>query len=252
MSILQSLPFNQSESGPEYVDGIGNFCITIAGRTPSHSPLASLFFLDSHGQIPSIMRNPDYEPIKQSQIDWFTTLCQAERSAREQDGGSSHAHLSLVFQHIPLPEFGDRTLSIQSGRRREPAESPRQNSHFYDALVSEGVSAFGCGHDHANDFCALLPQRTENGVITDQPGPKPRPWLCYGGASGFGGYGSYGKTRFHRRMRVWQLDTDTGSLHTWKRVEYAENRVDEQVLVAHGTVVDDAKEEERARSCVLS
>lgn len=219
------------------------------GPASSRRSLATLYFLDSHGRIPSNRRSPDYEPIKQSQIDWFTTSCQAERSAREKDGYVSHPYLSLVFQHIPLPEFEDRSLNIRSGRRREPSEGPRQNSHFYDALLSEGVSSFGCGHDHGNDFCALLPRRTpDGGDMSDQPGP----WLCYGGASGFGGYGSYATSRFHRRMRVWQLDTSTGSLKTWKRVEYAANRVDEQVLVEHETVVDDPEEAYGGRTCVLT
>lgn len=65
-------------------------------------------------------------------------------------------HLSLVFLHIPLPEFGDRHLIIRNGHRREPIEGPTFNSYFYDALVAEGVSALGCGHNHVNDFCALL------------------------------------------------------------------------------------------------
>jgi hypothetical protein len=39
-------------------------------------------------------------------------------------------------------------------------------------------------------------------------------------------------------MRVWELDTSTGSLKTWKRVEYAVDRVDELVLVESGAVVN--------------
>ena len=187
--------------------------------------------------ISSKINNPDYEPIKQSQIDWFTETSQAQRSAREKDDNHHRFHLSLAFQHIPLPEFGDPYLSICDGHRREPSEGPSFNSHFYDALVKEGISALGCGHDHVNDFCALLPQKTQ------QDGDKHL-WLCYGGGSGFGGYCSYGGTRFHRRTRVWELHTGTGSLKTWKRVEYAMNRVDELVLVESGAVVDPREEDE--------
>lgn len=101
--------------------------------------------------------------------------------------------------------------------------------------MKEGVSALGCGHDHVNDFCALLPQKTQRG---GDDIPEPALWLCYAGGSGFGGYCSYGGTRFHRRMRVWELDANTGSLKTWKRVEYNMDRVDELVLVESGAVVD--------------
>jgi hypothetical protein len=216
--------------------------------------LSTLYFLDSHGQIPSKTRNPDYDPIKQSQIDWFTDTSRAQRSARrrhrekDKDNGNNHFHLSLAFLHIPLPEFGDRRLRIRGGQRRESSESPSFNSHFYDALAREGIAALGCGHDHVNDFCALLPQQQEetkqHGDNTPQPQPQSSLWLCYGGGSGFGGYCSYGGLRFHRRTRVWELDTSTRSLKTWKRVEYAMGRVDELVLVESGAVVDPREEAE--------
>lgn len=235
MSILQDLPFSLCKSGPEQVEGIGNFYLQVLAPAPSQLSLSTLYFLDSHGQIPSKIRNPDYDPIQQSQIDWFTNTSQALRTVREEDDNDDRFHLSLAFLHIPLPEFGDRHLSIRNGHRREPTEGPSINSHFYDALVKGGISALGCGHDHVNDFCALLPQQTlQNGDKT----PQPSLWLCYGGGSGFGGYCSYGSKRFHRRMRVWELNTSTGSLKTWKRVEYAMDAVDELVLVESGAVVD--------------
>ncbi|KAK4068500.1 hypothetical protein Purlil1_13796 [Purpureocillium lilacinum] len=244
MSILRKLPFSLCESGPEHVDGVGNFHLQILAPAPSCLPLSTLYFLDSHGQISSKIRNPDYEPIKQSQIDWFTDTSRAQRTAREKIDNNNPFHLSLAFLHIPLPEFGDRHLSIWNGHRREPSECPSFNSHFYDALVTEGISALGCGHDHVNDFCGLLPKhKQQNGGKTSQPGL----WLCYGGGTGFGGYCSYDGTRFHRRMRVWELDTGTGSLKTWKRVEYAMNRIDELMLVQRGAVVDPAgKDMERS------
>lgn len=249
MSILQHLPFSLCESGPEPVDGIGNFHLQILAPAPSQVSMVNLYFLDSHGQIPSERRNPDYDPIKQSQIDWFTSTCQAQRSAREKDDNGNRLPLSLLFQHIPLPEFGDHRLRIHNGHRGEPTEGPSSNTHFYDALVKEGISAFGCGHDHVNDFCALLPQRTP------QDGNRPvqlGPWLCYGGASGFGGYCSYGKKRFHRKARVWEFNTNDGRLETWTRVEYIKSRVDSLVLVKNGVVVDIPRAKEESRNCVVN
>jgi len=243
MSILQNLPFSLCELGPVHVDGIGNFYLQVLAPAPSQLPLSTLYFLDSHGQIPSKIHNPDYDPIKQSQIDWFTNTSQAQQMARMKDNNDNRFHLSLAFLHIPLPEFGDRHLSICNGHRREPTEGPSFNSHFYDALVEGDISAIGCGHDHVNDFCALLPQQgQQDGDKTPQSGP----WLCYGGGSGFGGYGSYGGQRVQRRARVWELDTSTGSLKTWKRVKYAPGRVDELVLVERGAVVDPLKKDMKA------
>lgn len=231
MSILQKLPFSFCESGPEQVDGIGNFYLQVLAPAPSQLPLSTLYFLDSHGEIESKIRYPDYDPIKQSQIDWFTNTSQAQRRAREKADYNNRFHPTLVFQHIPLPEFRNPHLVIRNGHRGEPSESPSCNSHFYDALVQEGVSAFACGHDHVNDFCALLPQQTQQNSETTR---THSPWLCYGGCSGFGGYCSYNRKGFHRGMRVWELATSGGSLTTWKRVEYATGRVDELVLVENG------------------
>ena len=242
MSILQSLPFSLCEPGPEEVDGVGNFCLQILAPAPSQRRLSTLYFLDSHGQIPSETRDPDYDSIKQSQIDWFTNISREQQSLREKDNNNHRFHLSLSFLHIPPPEFGDVRLSIRNGSRREPSETPSFNSHFYDALAKSGVSALSCGHDHVNDFCALLPRQDD-----DNSPPQPAgPWLCYGGGSGFGGYCSYDGVRFHRRARVWELDTNVGSLRTWKRVEYALDRVDEVVLVEKGRVVDSARDEGEA------
>ena len=72
MLILQNLPFSLCKSGPEQVDGIGNFYLQVLAPALSQLPLLTLYFLDSHGQILSKIHNPDYDPIKQSQIDWFT------------------------------------------------------------------------------------------------------------------------------------------------------------------------------------
>jgi hypothetical protein len=45
-------------------------------------------------------------------------------------------------------------------------------------------------------------------------------------------------------MRVWELDTSTGSLKTWMRVEYATDRVDELVLAESGAVIQTPDEED--------
>ncbi|KAI9742475.1 MAG: purple acid phosphatase [Claussenomyces sp. TS43310] len=247
MSILQNLPFSLCKSGLEQVDGIGNFYLQVLAPAPSQFPLSTLYFLDSHGQIPRIIHNPDYDPIKQSQIDWFTNTSQAQRKAREKDNHNNPFYLPVAFQHIPIPEFGDKDLRIHTGHRREPTEGPRFNSHFYDALAKEGILALCCGHDHVNNFCGLLPQQMQQD--SDET-PQLGPWLCYGGCSGFGAYCSYNSKRFHRQMRVLELDTNTGSLNTWMRVEYNTDRVDERVLVESGAVVDPLREENKGRSCV--
>ena len=236
MALYQELPFSLSDSGSKDVYGVGNYYLQVFDRTSSTVALATLYLLDSHGQINSDTQNPDYEAIQPSQIDWFTKTSQALREEREKnisqekDEHHDHSHTSLVFFHIPIPEFADDSRIIKvGGHRREPTEGPSINTHLYDALVEERVAAVGCGHDHVNDFCARLKD--------DDGEPQHGPWLCYNGGSGYGGYCSYGENRYHRRMRVWELNTHDGSLKTWKRMEYHEQRIDELVLVADGESV---------------
>lgn len=219
MDILRQLPHSLCESGPKDADGVGNYYLQVLHED---KPLATLYLLDSHGQKPSKLKNLDYDYINQSQIDWFTNTSQELRRTSKKD--DTH-HMSLAFMHIPFPEYAGDDLILKAGQRREPTEGPSFNSHFYDALVNERVAAVGCGHDHVNDFCALLPERGLQG-----------PWLCYGGGSGFGGYCSYGKNTYYRRTRVWELDANTSGLRTWKRIEYAKERVDELTLVERGVV----------------
>lgn len=242
MSILQKLPFSLCEPGPEQVDGIGNFYLQVLAPAPSQVSLATLYFLDSHGEIPGRVLSSSYDHIKQSQIDWFLRISQAQRSAHQKD--NIYKNLSIAFFHIPLPEFKEHQLVIRGGCRGEPTEGPIYNSHFYDALTKERISAVGCGHDHVNDFCALLRQGNGN----DDKHPQDGPWLCYGGTGGFGGYCSYGKKRYYRRARIWEFKTDAGILKTWKRVEYALDRVHELLLVKHGSIVNDVEEEDRGES----
>jgi hypothetical protein len=240
MKLLQDVPFNLSEPGPVEVDGVGNFCIDVLGPAGLDVPVLTLYFLDSHGEIrPSWRWKPDYWPIKQSQIDWFAENSQARRRARE-ECNANRLHLSLVFQHIPLPEFKNRDLLIQSGQRGEPTEGPSVNTNFYAALAEEGAVVFSCGHDHVNDFCALLPQQTQqNNSETTHSGP----WLCYGGAIGYGGYCSYGKEFYHRQARVLNFDMDAGSLTTWMRREYNKHQVDKLQLFPREPTVDLPREQ---------
>ncbi|KAL8663600.1 MAG: hypothetical protein Q9202_003788 [Teloschistes flavicans] len=69
MSILRNLPLSLCESGPEQIDGIGNYYLQVLAPAPSELPLSTLYFLDSHGRVPSKILNQDYEAIKQNQID---------------------------------------------------------------------------------------------------------------------------------------------------------------------------------------
>ena len=230
MSLLQTLPFSLSQPGPENVAGVGNYVVEVLAPTSHHSAL-TLYMLDTHALTPDEKHYKGYDWLKQSQIDWFRSTADSLKQSKEH-ARYTHIHMDMAFIHIPLPEYAEKNLVVKGGAWKEGVTAPGFNSHFYDALVEEGVLAVGCGHDHVNDYCALRP--------ADGGGKVMGPWMCYAGGSGFGGYGGYGG--FHRRVRVWEFDTNTGRIVTWKRVECCgedmEKKIDELMIVEGGRVVN--------------
>ncbi len=249
MSILQNLLFSLCESDSEQIDDINNFYLQILIFVSSQLSLSTLYFLNSHDQISSKIQNFDYDSIKQSQIDWFVNAFLAQRSAREKNENDNRFHLFLIFLHISFLEFEDRHLSIRNDHRRKSTENFSFNSHFYDALIKEDISALDCEHDHVNDFCALLSQQTQQ---NDDKILQFDSWLCYEDCSDFEKYCSYDRKRFYRRTRIWEFDTSIESLKTWKRIEHVMNRVDELMLVESRAMIDISEEEDEDRRCVIS
>lgn len=236
MSLLQTLPFSLSRPGPDEVEGVGNYYVEILAPTPSQHSALTVYLLDTHGLTPDEKHYKGYDWLKPSQIAWFRSTAQG---LKKQHAKYSHIHLDMAFIHIPLPEYAERGLITAGGEWKEGVTAPGFNSHFYDALAEEGVVAVGCGHDHVNDYCALRPQATDEQSDNGEKKGKLGPWMCYAGGSGFGGYGGYGG--YHRRVRVWEVDTNAGRVVTWKRVECCgedvERKIDEIVIVEGGSVV---------------
>lgn len=103
--------------------------------------------------------------------------------------------------------------------------SPSRNHSTRDRPLTPR-SPYLCS-DHVNDYCALA----------KSPEDKPQLWMCYAGGSGFGGYAGYGG--YHRRVRVFEIDTNEARISTYKRLEYGdtERKVDEQIIVEVGRIV---------------
>lgn len=101
------------------------------------------------------------------------------------------------------------------------------NSGVLKTLVSlKNVKAVFIGHDHINDFCGNL-----DGV-----------WFCYGGGSGYHGYGMVGWPRRARVILAELLKMEEGTwmglerIRTWKRLDDEMlSMIDEQVLWDQGS-----------------
>ncbi|KAF2741389.1 Metallo-dependent phosphatase [Polyplosphaeria fusca] len=224
MSLYESLPYSLSEAGTTEVAGVGNYYVEVLAHGNNKHSALTLYFLDTHSYSPDEAHFKGYDWIKPNQIDWFKTAAQ---HLKEPHKHYTHIHLDMAFIHIPLPEYG---LEDQEtvGQWKEPITAPGFNTHFKDALVAEGIKVVSCGHDHVNDYCAL--SKNDSTREADL-------WMCYAGGSGFGGYGGWGV--YHRRVRVFEVDSNQAKIKTWKRLEYGDTgkRLDELVIVDAGQVM---------------
>lgn len=248
MSLTESLPWSLSEAGPATVDGVGNYFVEVLARgTSSHSAL-TLYLLDTHGYSPDEARFKGYDWLKKSQIDWLWETATSLRSSAAHREYALH-HLDMAFIHIPLPEYRNTANIVPgSGTPREPPTAPGFNSGAKDVMIENNIFAVSCGHDHANDYCAIESHSDPDSLKEGEEKKKyGKMWLCYAGGSGFGGYGGYGGYR--RRVRVWDFDMNEGRVETWKRVEGGDKeqghgRVDVKVVVEGGRVLDGSVESE--------
>ena len=218
----------------------------------------TLYLLDTHTYSPDEKHYHGYDWLKPDQIAWFRETAGALKAKHAK---YAKIHLDMAFLHIPLPEYRDTRNVVKGGEWREGVTAPTFDSGFGQALVDMGVHVVSCGHDHVNDYCAL--QRGDGGgsggggergdggdadvadhaaaaVMREHEsarGSKNELWMCYAGGAGFGGYAGYGG--YHRRIRFWEIDSNSGRIATYKRVEYGdtESRIDELVVVDGGRVV---------------
>jgi 3',5'-cyclic AMP phosphodiesterase CpdA len=217
MSFLQTLPYSLAKSGPDEIEGVGNYYFQVTDEETNESAL-SFFVLDSHkySQHPKVL--PGYDWIKEDQLEYIKELDKSLKYGRND--------LKFAFFHIPLPEFKNLQQGY-TGNYKEGITAPRYNTFARQVLQEIGVSVISVGHDHCNDYCLLDSKVGED---------NNKIWLCYGGAVGEGGYGGYGGTT--RRLRTFEVDLSSRSIKSYKRLETAPDQIfDEQTLVANGKPV---------------
>lgn len=191
MELAEKLPYSLSSAGPEEVTGVGNYEVVIEGV--GSKPSIVLYMLDSHSNMPNNL--PGYEPFTDDQKVFVERLASSHEDKTEA--------IKLAFFHIPLIEYrniGQLDHNDYQGTFAENVISPNTNTGMFEVLKNVGVRLVSVGHDHCNDFCF-----NNDGVN-----------LCYGGSSGFGGYGGYGG--YIRRIRVFEIDTNTREITSWKRL----------------------------------
>lgn len=151
-------------------DDVGTSDIQIYSSTED-KPVFELYIIDSHGKAKD---GAGYAPVDKKQIEWYV-------SRREQLKAENGDYLpSLVFQHIPVPEFFDVIKKVPKGTKGAvPAYGAHENEYFVlnDETIAEGgfmlespaspdvntgefeamsekgdVLGIYVGHDHNNSF----------------------------------------------------------------------------------------------------
>lgn len=151
-------------------DDVGTADIQIYSSTED-KPVFELYIIDSHGKAKD---GAGYAPVDKKQIEWYV-------SRREQLKAENGDYLpSLVFQHIPVPEFFDVIKKVPKGTKGavpaygaheneffvlndetiaeggfmlESPASPDVNTGEFEAMSEKGdVLGIYVGHDHNNSF----------------------------------------------------------------------------------------------------
>ncbi|TYP79798.1 metallophosphoesterase family protein [Paenibacillus methanolicus] len=186
---------NYAKPDPPGLHGAGNFVLTVAGE--EREPAAALYFLDSGSYSPlEHSRLGFYDWIRRSQIQWYTE----QSHALTTDNGGSPLP-SLMFFHIPLPEYHDIwDFSVCHGVKGDPICAPWINTGLFAAMMEMGdVRGVFAGHDHANDFIGTL-----HGIK-----------LAYGRTT----RNAYAAEPFPTGARVIRLTAGTADFETWLHLE---------------------------------
>lgn len=121
-----------------------------------------IYSFDSHAgyKTRAISR---YDWLGFDQIAWYRNM---SRKFTRENGGKPIP--SIMFLHIPLPEYayayenyqdgknGEKIVSEVVGTKGENVSCPKLNSGMFASLVECGdVKGVFCGHDHDNDFALV-------------------------------------------------------------------------------------------------
>ena len=200
LSYLSKRPFCLiSDEGGDTVEGYGNYLLPVHNQEGKAEKL--IFCMDSRSYSLAKDQGVDgYGWFDQSHVRWFAETNEAwlEKNPKAQ---------SLLFFHIPLPEYGPAFDhgEYRNGVRMEEECSPKINTGMFSELVLQGnVLGTFVGHDHDNNYVAQLYNIA----------------MCYGYFSGGNSYGSLPLNG----ARIILLGEGKPTFTTWLR------RVDGEIL----------------------
>ena len=128
--------------------------VVAVNKARTDKPDLLIYYINSnaYSTIPGV---EGYGWIETDQIDWYNRQAQAFRQAN-----GDNPVPALSFFHIPLPEHAEALGPDKTkyrGTRIEKECAPQLNSGMFLNMLRQGgmMGAF-VGHDHSNDYVALL------------------------------------------------------------------------------------------------
>lgn len=151
--VYRSVPGNVNTPDDLGLHGCSNDILTLSGPRG----VDRVIYLFDSGNRDYMAGVSSWGYVHSDQIEWYRN---ASRYFTEKNGGKPVP--SIVFQHIPVPEYnqalydkGDKARFLVGNLGEEPA-SPIFNSGQYVAMREMGdVQAMITGHDHNNDFVLM-------------------------------------------------------------------------------------------------
>lgn len=171
LEFFQTFPGCVAEN-EEHLPGAATFHLPILSSKEDKT-VFNIYVVDSHEDAVF----GGYEPIDEKQLRWYRKV---RDGLAEANGGKVVP--SMVFQHVPMPEFNDVLERVEKKDERamrmfgvyenqfmrlpdeihnaggilgEPPSTPEYNSGEYEAMSERrDVIAAVVGHDHINSFVA--------------------------------------------------------------------------------------------------
>lgn len=149
-NVYENSEYSVYKNGPCNIGGTGNYAVNL---TKNGQPFYSLIMMDSNRET-HYNGNKEYGSFTPSQVSWYGWLQQGLV-----DNGYDK---SMMFFHIPFPEFQDAydyweqsgfDPSIGSGNKNEDVCSATYNPGMFNKILEKGATTHVfVGHDHVNDF----------------------------------------------------------------------------------------------------
>lgn len=158
-------------NGPSNIHGVGNYSINV--KDSDGNIVYELIMLDSNEKrvydTDTLKRTNGYvdDFIYRDQIEWYEWVVQGASKARygEYDPQKGKVVPSMLFFHIPIPEFRDVEAAVAKGDPSATQIFGENRSGTYIVPVNTGLfdsvkklnstTDIFCGHDHQKSLSAL-------------------------------------------------------------------------------------------------